>query len=158
MYSHWGWSFLLVSAQQQAPFSGGPGFHPPGMHGAIAVAGKYILIATIVVTSYLMNSRAERPPLFLQFGAIAFLFMFLTPGFGAQYLSWLIPWVVAAGRKSTILFYATSGAYLLAAYGCVALIFGCDSYLYLGVVCWASLLFVLFNYYQLAKRLAIAAA
>jgi hypothetical protein len=137
---------LLVMARHQPPFSHQSGFHPPGMHAMVAVIAKYLLVASIMSLSFWLNKKKSRPHLFVQFGAIAFLFMFLTPGFGAQYLSWLAPWVIAVGLRPTVVFYATSGAYLLMAYGCVALLFGCDSYLYLGLVCWISILFVLACY------------
>ena len=87
-----------------------------------------------------MNRKRPSPHLFLQFGAVAFLFMFLTPGFGAQYLCWLVPWIVALGWRPAVIYFATSGAYLIAVYSCVSLRVGCDCYLYLGLVCWASIL------------------
>jgi ALG6, ALG8 glycosyltransferase family len=147
MYSHWGWTLLLVLARHESVFTGESGFRPPGVHGSIAVVAKYLLIAAIIAVSFWMNKQHRPPHLFIQFGAVTFLFMFFTPGFGAQYLSWLVPWIVALGLRPTMVFYLSSGAYLMAAYGCVSSLFGCDSHLYLGLVCWVSLVVVLPSYW-----------
>lgn len=84
MYSHWGWSLLLVLAEHRMPMGALSGFHPPGWHGIIAVVAKYLVLILVVIISYWMNRKRPSPHLFVQFGAVAFLFMFLTPGFGAQ--------------------------------------------------------------------------
>jgi uncharacterized membrane protein len=150
MYSQWGWTLLLVLVRHEPVFVRESGFHPPGLHGVIAVIAKCVLIVAIIAVSFWMNRKKTHG--FIQYGVIAFLFMFVTPGFGAQYLSWLLPWVVAAGLRSVWVFYLTSGAYLLAAYGCIGGVFGCDSHLYLGLLCWVSIGFVLANYYLLTRR------
>src|SRR5258708_5629479 len=80
MYSHWGWTLLLVMAQPQTPFSRESGFHPPGVHAVAAALGKYLLIASIISLSFWLNKKKSPPHLFVQSGVIAFLFMFLTPG------------------------------------------------------------------------------
>jgi ammonia channel protein AmtB len=42
--------------------------------------------------------------------------MVFTPGFGVQYLAWLVPWAVAAGFVPALLWYSTSGVFLFAVY------------------------------------------
>src|SRR5437870_13781058 len=50
--------------------------------------GKFIVLGTIIAASFWMNRGLKKPPLFLQCGLVAFLFLTLTPGFGVQYLAW----------------------------------------------------------------------
>jgi len=66
--------------------------------------------------SVLMNRLLPKPPLFLQCGLVAFLFLALTPGFGVQYLAWLVPWVVALGLGATLAYYLASGVFLFVVY------------------------------------------
>jgi hypothetical protein len=42
--------------------------------------------------------------------------MFLTPGFGVQYLAWLLPWAFGLNGWLALLYVATSGAFLYLVY------------------------------------------
>jgi len=81
-----------------------------------ARAGRYLVLASVVAASWAMNRRATKPPLALQCGLILFLFLFLTPGFGVQYLAWLVPWPLEIGLWAAVLYYTTSGLFLLLVY------------------------------------------
>ena len=54
--------------------------------------------------------------LFVRAGFIIFLFLSVAPGFGVQYLAWLVPWVVARGVRPTAIFYLAGALFLLAYY------------------------------------------
>ena len=58
----------------------------------------------------------RRLPLFTQCAITAALFLFLAPGFGVQYLAWIVPWVAAAGALPAAVFHLTSGALLYSLY------------------------------------------
>jgi hypothetical protein len=45
-----------------------------------------------------------------------FLFLSVTPGFGVQYLAWLVPWVVARGVRLTAIYYLAGALFLCAYY------------------------------------------
>ena len=79
-------------------------------------AGKVVVLTAILCLSAVMNRRGNKPPLFLQCGAIAFLFLLLTPGFGMQYLAWLVPWVLGLGIVPTLFFYGVAGTFVLIVY------------------------------------------
>jgi hypothetical protein len=52
----------------------------------------------------------------VQCAVTAFLFLAFSPGFGIQYLAWLVPWAVAAGTAATALYYATGGVFAFLVY------------------------------------------
>jgi hypothetical protein len=79
-------------------------------------AGKILLVTAVLVASFWMNRRHGRPPLFVQVGFIMFIFMSLAPGFGIQYLAWLVPWVVGLGAGVTITYYLASGVFQFLVY------------------------------------------
>ena len=83
----------------------------PGMN-----LSKIALVATIVAGSLWMNRRLPRPSLFVQLGFIMFIFMSLAPGFGIQYLAWLVPWVVGLSATATIMYYSVSGLFQFLVY------------------------------------------
>ncbi|HYW41257.1 MAG TPA: hypothetical protein VE959_00280 [Bryobacteraceae bacterium] len=78
--------------------------------------GRYYIIVLILLVSYLLNRRQARPPLFAQFGFAVFLFLALTPGFGVQYLSWLVPWLAWAGLWYGVAFNLLGGTFLFLVY------------------------------------------
>ena len=79
-------------------------------------AGRYVAVGAIVGAAVLMNRRAVRPPLFTQCGIAANLFMTLTPGFGVQYIAWLIPWLAWSRVWYALTFQVVSGAFLFFVY------------------------------------------
>ena len=105
IYGHWGLSRLL--------------FGPQPMYflwQTYAVVGKYLTLLTVVAIAFWLNRPPRKTPLFLQCGFIAFTFLTLTPGFGVQYLVWLVPWVVALGVLPSLLYLTASGVFLFLVY------------------------------------------
>ncbi|MCA1565585.1 MAG: hypothetical protein LC803_08095 [Acidobacteria bacterium] len=97
-----------------------PPLRPPhdvlGAHAVAAAAGKWLMLASIVAAAVWFNRRRDKPPLTLQLGLAAAVFLFLTPGFGAQYLCRLAPWVIFLGLRASILYYVVGGLYLSVSY------------------------------------------
>lgn len=83
---------------------------------AYASQGKYVALGAVGIASLWLHRRHRATPLFQQCGLLVFLFLALSPGFGVQYLAWLVPWVVVLGVPATALFYATSGLFLFLVY------------------------------------------
>jgi len=83
---------------------------------AYANQGKYVALGAVGIASLWLHLRHRDASLFQQCGLLAFIFLALSPGFGVQYLAWLIPWVVVLGAPATALFYATSGLFLFLVY------------------------------------------
>jgi hypothetical protein len=117
--------------------------------------GKYLALATIGGLACWMNWGQRRPSLFIQGGSAAFLFLAVTPGFGVQYLAWLVPWVVGVGLRATLIYYTASGLFLFVVYDFWAQEFPwrlADSgavgnwrgwIIGLELICWAAVLVVL---------------
>jgi hypothetical protein len=156
LYGQWGWSVLMERWYWEAPRYLNPPHDVTGVHAVFAAVGKFIMLAAILIASYRMNSRGRwKPPLMLQCGLIVTLFLFLTPGFGIQYLSWLVPFVIALDLWPTLLFYLTAGIYQLMGYTCWAyratpphLCLERDAALYVMLLCWCSLGILLLVYRQ----------
>lgn len=106
-YGHWGISHLL-QLTKRTPFH--------WLNDAYFDFGRLVVLGVILIASFCMNRRPKRPPPFLQCGLVSFLFMTCTPGFGVQYLAWLVPWVVALGVRATLMYYSTSGIFLFLVY------------------------------------------
>ena len=129
--------------------------------------GKFIVLGTIIAASFWMNRGLKKPPLFLQCGLVAFLFLALTPGFGVQYLAWLVPWVVGLGPWTALLYYATSGIFLFLVYNFWS--HGIPWYLadspkvgswrgygiFFELLCWASVLVILLRYMKYVYSLSL---
>jgi hypothetical protein len=62
-----------------------------------------------------MNFRQVKPP-FLQCAFLAFLFLSLSPGFGVQYLVWLVPWTAILTIREAVAFHTISGVFLFSYY------------------------------------------
>ncbi len=103
---HWGVSRLLTAL---LPAGAWP-------IAAYAAYGRFVVLAAVGAASWWLYARHRDVPLFRQCGVLAFLFLGLAPGFGVQYLAWLIPWVVALGAWAPALFYAVSGLFLFLVY------------------------------------------
>ena len=69
----------------------------PALHylsTAFNTFGVCLLFGAMGFVTWLLNRGSSRTSLFYQFGILLFVFMFLTPGFGIQYLAWLAPWIL----------------------------------------------------------------
>src|SRR3982751_387433 len=80
------------------------------------VHGKTILLLLICLATVGMNYGTNRLPLFAQCGFITTLLLFLTPGFGLQYLVWAVPWLVWLPPMLAMIFQLTAGALFFTVY------------------------------------------
>jgi len=86
--------------------------------------------------------------LFEQCGLIAFLFLFLSPGFGLQYLAWTVPWTVMLQRRAMLAYHAIAGGAALAIYAAASQNTSAGVYadllnpahfpvlILMGIICW----------------------
>lgn len=105
---HWGLTRL-------APMAGMDGRNP--LFGFYLHWGALGIMLALLILAIAVNRRSVRPSLFIQCGVSALVFMVFTPGFGVQYLAWLVPWVAAAGLVPALAFYSLSGLFLFLVYG-----------------------------------------
>jgi hypothetical protein len=75
---------------------------------------KRALFAGILAAAVYMHKRI--PSVFVQCGIISFVFLFLTPGFGPQYLAWALPWTAAVSWPAACLFHMAAGFFLFEIY------------------------------------------
>lgn len=104
----WGLS-LLALASLHSP-------HLAWFHDLYARYGKILSVGLVLVASWWPRPRSLPHPLLMRAGLLMFLFLSLTPGFGVQYLAWLVPWVVARGVRPTLIYYLAGGVFLCAYY------------------------------------------
>ncbi|HEU5315706.1 MAG TPA: glycosyltransferase 87 family protein [Chloroflexota bacterium] len=113
-YGHWGLSRILQELASE---------------GAVAAAlnrlfldyGRYVALGLPALAAAVMNGPHlllgwPRPPLYVQCGVVASLFLGVSPGFGPQYLAWVVPWAPGAGALAAGAFYVASGVFLFAVY------------------------------------------
>jgi hypothetical protein len=67
---------------------------------AYVAVGKYLAPGAVLLASFWIDSRAPNCPIFVRCGLAAFVFLFFAPGFGMQYLVWLVPWSAALSWKT----------------------------------------------------------
>ena len=106
LYGQWGWPRFAALLPEQLSW----------LNSLYIASGKYFVFGIIVVLSWWMNRRTAQISLFVQGGMIFFLFLFLTPGFGIQYLAWLAPWVVCLGLEATLLHNLFNGIFVFLVY------------------------------------------
>jgi hypothetical protein len=159
IYGYWGWTQLAAMWFPESLRFARPPHDVVGAHALAAAVGKWLMLALVVAAALWQNRRARvRPPLTLQLGLAAALFLFLTPGFGSQYLSWLAPWVIFLGLRASLAYYIAGGLYLSVSYSCyiyrAAPPFYCVELLALSLplVCWASVFVVLICYLRRLSR------
>jgi hypothetical protein len=79
---------------------------------AYAHFAKGFLLLALGVISVWLNLHRPQPPIVLQCGLLAFVLIWLAPGFGVQYLAWLAPWAcLLSGRQATA-FQGIGGLFL----------------------------------------------
>jgi glycosyl transferase family 87 len=73
--------------------------------------------ASLVAVAWLCWKYRDSPaPLFTRVSLVAFFFMTWTPGWGIQYLSWLVPFTAVAGLRPALAYHLISGLYLFTVY------------------------------------------
>jgi hypothetical protein len=58
----------------------------------------------------------SRAPLPLRLGLVTSLFLVYTPGFGIQYLSWLLPWVAFLGSEMLLIYLICTSLFMFHVY------------------------------------------
>jgi hypothetical protein len=93
--------------------------HDGGLRAACAeysTYGRYLVMLLIAATAIGVAWRRKSLPLLLQCGLAAFTFFAITPGFGVQYLAWLVPFTALLPRGRAVIYHLVSGAFLFAYY------------------------------------------
>jgi Glycosyltransferase family 87 len=115
---------------------------------AYAHFAKGVLLLVLGVISVWLNLRRPQPPVVLQCGLLAFVLIWLAPGFGVQYLAWLTPWAwLLSGRQATafqsiggffLTWYYTQGAHLFPRYlaNSAATQVWHGPLIFVGLLCW----------------------
>jgi hypothetical protein len=158
IYGHWGWTLLAAKWFPESLQFARPPHGVTGAHAVAASVGKWLMLALVTAAALWFNRRRDRPPLALQLGFAAALFLFLTPGFGSQYLSWLVPWTVFLGWRACLVYNLAGGIYLAVDYSCyiyrAAPPFYCVEPLTasLPLICWASVFMVLICHARLLRQ------
>ena len=153
IYGQWGLGRLLVST---APFA--------ALSLVYQQYGKYLALAAVVAAALVMNARPRRPSLFRQLGFTVFLFLSLAPGFGIQYLAWLVPWVAGLGLGATLLYCLASGLFQFFVYdfwsGGLPWFFADSDFVgpwrgvivYYEILCWATVVALTSRYFVRHKE------
>ena len=87
-----------------------------GLFIIYSLYAKYGILLLAAILAWWTNRDSQQLSLFELCGMTLFLFLFLTPGFGVQYLYWLIPWAAVLGWRTHLLHWLAAGAFLLAVY------------------------------------------
>lgn len=139
IYGNWGVPQLLAIFTT-VQYAHQP-FEPLGVHGIVAAALKYATWIGICVVSLWANSH--RRALYETCGMIIPLVLFLAPGFGPQYLVWLVPFVLLLGLRAAITYYIIAGLYLAFKYlGFPDVASAWPIGLALSLTCWLSMYFL----------------
>ena len=130
---------MLLVGQPPIPLSVLVGAYHLVVHAAAlyAAGSRPALLAGLCLAAWWMNRRRQRLPLFSQCAVSAGLFLVVAPGFGVQYLAWMVPWVAAAGALPAALFHLASGAFLYRIYSVDY--FGSPTEVGRSLLCWAAI-------------------
>lgn len=104
LYGYWGipaWS-LLTGAD--------------GVYLWYQTLGKFIALGAVGFAVVVIRKGGRQEDMLLSCGLSAALFLLFTPGFGVQYLVYLVPWLAIARVPVAAGFHVISGAYLAAFY------------------------------------------
>lgn len=88
---------------------------PDNLYALYSHSMKPIMLSALVGLSVWMNWR-KSVPLIFQVACVAFLSLCLMPGFGVQYLAWLVPWTALLSTRQAIIFHSLSGLFLVLFY------------------------------------------
>jgi hypothetical protein len=124
---------------------------------------KWALLLVLGAISAWLNLRAPNSPLLLQCGLLAFTLLFLAPGFGVQYLAWLVPFSCLLSGRQAVAFQSVGTLLLASFYSRAAHGFPwflADStttevwdapLIYLGLLCWLVIAWMAAVIFQRAK-------
>lgn len=107
----WGLSVLAVASQ---------GGNSLSVYESYARYGRLVTLVVVAAASVWLYFRAEQRALGQRIGFIISLLLASAPGFGVQYLAWLVPFVVALGVWPTAIYYLSGTMFLSAYYSAAA--------------------------------------
>jgi hypothetical protein len=155
----WGLSLLILAFQA--------GARSAWLCDAYERWGNILSVGLVLGASLWPRPRLGPDSLLLRTGFLMYLLVASAPGFGVQYLTWLVPWVVVLGITPTAIFYLSSTLFLAAYYTAAAARFPWylanslerpawnASVIGLGFVCWVVVCWVALIF---ARRLLAAGA
>jgi 4-amino-4-deoxy-L-arabinose transferase-like glycosyltransferase len=148
IYGNWGWSLIAALTFPEIPTYLHKPYDVLGSHAVFAQILKFIIIALSGAAAVWFNRRPLKPSLFLQCGFITAIVLFMTPGFGTQYLVWLLPFVAVLDLRTALLYYTTSTIYVARGFVCVAFAACLPPLLWLlvSLVCWLSIFAIVLAY------------
>jgi len=79
---------------------------------AFAYVARGGLLLVLGAVSIWLHARRPHKPLVMQCGLLALLLLSLAPGFGVQYLAWLVPWACLLSWKQAVAFHGSGGLFL----------------------------------------------
>jgi hypothetical protein len=132
----WGLSALILGLGTDAGFQ---------VYTSIA---KAVLLGLVSAASIWMNWGERRLPPLVQCGFLALLLLAMSPGFGVQYLAWLVPWTCLLRFREALAFHVAGGVLLFVYYTRASQGFPWymansaktpvwnESLILLGLVCW----------------------
>jgi len=154
-FGAWGLSLLALILRENARLS---------WVGDLYVRhGKILSLCLVLSASLWPRPGSQRNVLFIQAGFLMFLFVSVIPGFGVQYLVWLLPWAVGQGPGPRAAYYIAGTAFLFGYYTTAAGTFPwylanslerpgwSGTVLGLGLICWVVVCSIAFIH---ARRLA----
>ena len=103
----WGFPFL-TGLFRDLGYSAGYSFY--------AVFGKWLSLGAAIAVPLILRWDHRRLPLFAQCGLVSVSFLFLSPGFGLQYLVWTMPWLVILAPRLIARYLAVTGIFIAGAY------------------------------------------
>ena len=108
LQGQWGWSLPARLLAQQAGL--------PVSFAALALGERICLLFAVMALALWMNRAATKPSPFLQCGFVMFVFLAAAPGWGVQYLDWLVLWTLVLGATRAAMFHIVSGVFLFVTY------------------------------------------
>jgi hypothetical protein len=145
IYGNWGWSLLATLTFAEAPSYLHWPYDVQGEHAKFAQVLRLLTAGLSCCIAFWMNRRRQKPNLFAQCGIVISLTLFMAPGFGTQYLVWLVPFVTTLNLRFVVIYYLTTGLYLGCVFLCneLSMCVAPSNMIILSMSCWLSVLFVL---------------
>lgn len=99
---------LVPILKSLASYRGAPGvWGLPSIIPGYGPFGMPVLLAAVLFTTW----RLREAPAVVTCGGAMAAFLAFTPGFGAQYLAWMMPWVAVMGAAPMAAFAGVTGAF-----------------------------------------------
>jgi hypothetical protein len=77
--------------------------------------GSFVVVLLVFAAAIWAGRKAPIRPIY-SFGFVTSLFLVLTPGFGIQYLAWVLPWMIALGAEMLWIYSIAAGIFMFHVY------------------------------------------